>query len=303
MSGPDPALSRDARRHFLQALRRALRPIIRLLIRHGIGYAEFAEVARGAYVESAVRDWFDQCPKPTRAQISELTGIAPERVDRYIDDDEALPTAESSLEVGATEVLHRWHTDPRYLGADGTPLELDFVALAGPSFQGLVAEVNPEASPDSVLDELLKAMSVVYSDENRLRVITRYFIWPGEWPYSIEYFGVALADLIRTHEYNFDPVNAENKRLERFVSADQGLPARLLPSFHNFAKERASRFLLELDDWLARFSDTAHEKESPRAEAGVNVFFFVDPPPDPRTLPALVQPAREVAAPEEGPAA
>ncbi len=295
MPSADPALSLDTRRHFLHALRRALRPIIRLLIRHGIGYAEFADVARGAYVESAIRDRANDGAKPTRERIAQITGIPRERVDHYIDHESILPITESPPTDGTTEVLHKWHTDPRFLGPDGDPLELEFEADPGPSFQGLIAEVNAKASPDSVLEELLKAKSVVYSDGNRLRAVTRCFIWPGEWPHSIEYFGAALAHLIRTLEYNFDPANAENKRLERFVSADQGLPARLLPSFHDFAKERASQFLLDLDDWLARFSDTTSKQENPRAEAGVNVFFYIESPPDPRALSALAQPARDIA--------
>ena len=302
MSSADPTPPLDARRHFLHALQRVLRPIVRLLIRHGIGYAEFADVARGAFVESAIRDRADDGARPTRQQVAQITGIPRERVDHYIDHEDALPRAESPLADGMTEVLHKWHTDPRYLSPDGAPLELDFETGLGPSFRALVAEVNAEASPDSVLEELLKANSVIYADENRLRVVTRCFIWPGEWPHSIEYFGAALADLIRTHEYNFKPANTESKRLERFVSADQGLPPHLLPSFHDFAKERASQFLLDLDDWVARFSDTTINQEMPRTEAGVNVFFYVESPRDPRSLSSVVQPARDMAAPEDRPA-
>ncbi len=298
MSGADPALSLDARRHFLHALRRVLRPIIRLLIRHGIGYAEFADVARGAYVESAIRDRADGGARPTRQQVAQITGIPRDRVDYYIDDEDALPTTNSTLADGMTEVLHKWHTDPRYLSPEGIPLELEFETRSGPSFQGLVAEVNAEASPASVLEELLKAKSVVYADENRLRVVTRCFIWPGSWPHGIENFGTALAQLIQTLEYNFNSANAKNNRLERFVSADQGLPAPLLPSFHDFAKERTNHFLLDIDDWLARFSDTTATQDKSRTEAGVNVFFFVEPSPDPKTLSTLTQPARDMATPE-----
>lgn len=294
MSGPDPALTRDARRHFLQALRRALRPIIRLLIRHGIGYAEFAEVARGAYVESAVRDWFGQCPKPTREQIAQITGIPRQRVDHYIDDEDSLPRALPTLTNVLVEALHKWHTDPRYLGDAGTPIDLDFDACSGCSFFGLVTEINAEVSPGAVLDALLRAKCVTRLDDNRIHPVTRFFIWPREDLAAIEHFGIALSQLIGTYEYNFNVAQAEDKRLERSVFADEGLPRHLLPMFQAHAMERANQFLLDLDDWIARCADSDTDHLGPRVAAGVNVFLYVDPPPDPRNLPALVQSRRNI---------
>jgi hypothetical protein len=66
------------------------------------------------------------------------------------------------------------------------------------------------------------------------------------------------------------------KRLERYVSADQGLPAELIPEFEKFARNRALDFLIELDNWLAPYvSDEAESAD--RVETGVNVFLYADP--------------------------
>ena len=297
MSSRETGLSIDARRHFLQTLRRVLRPIIRLLIHHGIRYDEFADVARGAYVESAIRDSIETASRSTRQRVALLTGIPRQRVNHYIDDEAALPATTPTPTRLMTELLHKWHTDPQYLDRDRVPLELEFDAHSGPCFKRLVAQINASADPYLVLDELLKTRSVVYINETRLRVITRVFLWPGDWPHGIEYFGTALAHLIQTHEYNFNPENVEKKRLERFVSADQGLPSELVPSFHTFARERANQLLLELDDWFAHFSDATIGEEDPRATAGVDVFFYVEPPSDPRPLSTLIQARRKTGIP------
>ncbi len=289
MSSVGPGLSIDARRHFLHALRRVLRPIIRLLIRSGISYDQFADVARGAYVESAVRDGIAASPKPTREQIALITGIPRQRVDHYIDDEGALPTAKSTLTDGMTEVLHKWHTDPQYLGPDSVPLELEYEAPSGPSFQRLVAEINAEVNPALVLEELLRAGSVARSESMRIRALTRHFIWLGGGPASIEYFGITLADLAHTLEYNFNPANASHKRLERFVSADKGLARSSISSFEAYAKDRTSQFLTDLDDWLARHSDANASQPGPRADTGLNVFLYLEPPSDDEPLSALVR--------------
>lgn len=297
MSSVDPALSIDARRHFLHALRRVLRPIVRLLIRHGIGYAEFADVARGAYVESAIRDAVSHGAKPTREQVAHVTGIPRQRVDHYIDDEGALPAPTTQQSDVMSELLHKWHTYPSYLGSSGVPLELEFDAASGPSFRGLVGEIKADANPDTVLDELLTTKSVSWSEERRIRVLTRYFIWQGDSVTSIEYFGSTLMHLIETHEHNFNPANANNKRLDRSVFPVRGLPKHLLRDFQDFARERTDQFLFDIDDWLARFSDTIARQAGPRIETGVNVFFYVEPPPDPRDLSAMVRPSRSPSPP------
>ncbi len=289
MSSADPTPPLDARRHFLHALQRVLRPIVRLLIRHGIGYAEFADVARGAYVESAIRCWDDQRPKPTRDQIAQITGIPQQRVNHYIDDENALPNASPTLANVLVEVLHRWHTNPRYLSADRTPTNLELDSPSGPSFRSLVAEVNDEVSAGAVLDALLRAKCVTHLDDNRIHAATRCFIWPQGDLARMEHFGITLSQLVGTFEYNFNVIQTEDKRLERSVFADEGLPQHLLPMFQAHAIERTNQFLLDLDDWIAQCADADTDQLGSRVAAGVNVFLYVDPPPDPRNLSGLVQ--------------
>ena len=52
--------SSDARKQLLYALRQVLRPIVRILIRAGIRFDELSELARGVYIESAIRDGVDR---------------------------------------------------------------------------------------------------------------------------------------------------------------------------------------------------------------------------------------------------
>ncbi len=296
MSARSAELSSDARKQLLYAVRRVLRPIVKLLIRAGISYGEFADLARGVYVESAIRDRPSQADVPNRDRIAFVTGLTRQQVDYYVDNDSALPTASPTLARVVTEVLHKWHTDPQYLGPYGIPFELQIDAPSGPDFRSLVAHVNRQASAGLVLEELLRAGAVIYSGEKHFRTVTRWFILPESLsPDRIEYFGAALTHLAQTLEYNFSFESAEDKRLERFVFADKGLPRSLMPSFEAFARERANRFLAEVDDWLARYHNVEASPSSPSVDTGVHVFLYVDPTSDPRPLSALVQVARKVA--------
>ena len=295
MSSVDPGLSIDARPHFLLALRRILRPIVRLMIRCGIRYDEFAEIARTAYVESAARDGVGGAGPPTVDQIEWATGIERTRVEHYIDDTNALPEPApiSKSTHAMTEVLHKWHTMPRYLESDGSPSELEFDSASDvATFVTLVAEVDVEADPKTILDGLLETNSVRYSDDNRIKALTRALIWTQGGARSIDYFGVTLTRMIETLEHNLASTDSEKKRLERSVFADRGIPSHLVPKFHAFATERATHFLYDLDDWLAQHAPTTiGERDIPK-EVGINLFFYIDPLLDTRALSSLAQQPR-----------
>jgi hypothetical protein len=287
-------MATSSRDQLLYALRRVLRPIVRVLIRAGIRFDEFAELARGVFVETAIRDSLDDLTTPTRARVSVVTGVSKQQVDYFIDNKNAIPTAKPTLASIMVEVLQKWHTDPQYVGPYGIPLELEFEdESGGRSFRTLVSLVDENVSPGVVLEELLKVASVTYSGEQHFRAVSRYFMMPEPMsPQQIEYFGNTLTRLAQTLEFNMDPKNA-NKRLERFVLADRGLPADVLPAFENYARERATEFLLDLDNWLTPYSasTSTDDEASQRIASGVNIFLYVEPKLDEKSLADMVQSA------------
>ena len=291
MPAGSPELSSDARKQLLYAVRKVLGPIVRLLIRIGFSYQEFAALARGVYVESAIKDRKGPAFIPTRDRVAMMTGLTRQQIDYYLENDQALPKARPTLARVVPEVLHKWHTDPHYIGPYGIPIELEFDSPPDRSFKSLVAQIDPAASAGLVLEDLLQASCVVHSGEKHFRAIARWFVHPDALnAHRLDNFGNSLTHLARTMEYNLDPANGEKKRLERFVFADKGLRRELLPSFEAHARTRTIQFLSDIDDWIAHSG--AKSRSGTRVEAGVNVFLYVEGPPDPRALSGLVQPRR-----------
>lgn len=285
-------MSIDARKQLLYALRRVLRPIIQILIRAGIRFDEFSELARGVYIESAIRDGINHTATPTRERIAFAVGVTRQQVDHYIDNEGELPVAEPTLARVAVEVLHKWHTDSRFLGPYGIPVELEFDDATDRNFRGLVSIVDRTVSAGLILEELLRAGSVVHFGDRHFRTVSRAFVPAVPMsPQQAEYFGQSLSRLARTLEHNFNPKNLD-KRLERFVSADRGIPKELLPKFETFARDRANLFLNDLDNWLAPHSGAVENDFRPRVETGVNVFLYVDSPFDQAPLSTLIQQSR-----------
>jgi Family of unknown function (DUF6502) len=267
-----PKTSRD---HLLYAFRRVMRPLIRILVRSGVRYDDFLELVRGVYVESAIRDGLGDGITPTRAKISVSTGVPRRDVDRFIDNDGALPPITKSLAATLSEVLNRWHTDPLFVGPYGIPLELEVKSQKNRSFNELVGGIDPAANAHDVLDELMRFHAVVWSGDTHVRAISRACIPVEEMsPAQLELFGNALTRLANTLQFNLDKGNAD-KRLERSVISDRGLPADVVPVFEKHVRERVSELLIDLDNWLSQYS--AEDQQAANIErVGVAVFQFVE---------------------------
>jgi hypothetical protein len=274
---PNKMSSDEVRTQVLYALRRILRSIARLLTRAGIRFDEFADLARGVYVETAIRDGLESHTIPTRERIAAFSGVTRREVDRYIEHEGDLPLADPTLMGLAVEVLQKWHSTPEYAGPYGIPLELQFDEPAERCVRSLVGLVRPNADARAVLEELLRTGAVVPSGTKHFRAVSRSFVMPDPAsPQLLEHFGRTLSRFAATLEYNTNPRHSD-KRLERRVAADGGLPAKLVPEFEKFARSRAVDFLVELDNWLAPY--VAEEAETTgRVETGLNVFLYADPP-------------------------
>lgn len=275
------------RSYLVSTLRRVLGPIARLLIGAGIRFDEFAHLAKGVYVETAIRDGTGTSGIPSRARVAAIVGITRSQVDNYIDNEGALALEDPTLMRLPAEVLQKWHSTPEYAGPYGIPLELQFDSPADRCIRSLVALVMPDADPRVALDELLVTGAVVQSGEQHFRAVSRSFMMPDPAsPEVIEHVGRILSRLGSTLEYNTDPRHSE-KRLELRIAADQGLPVELVPEFEKFARSRATDLLVELDNWLSPHASDELEGVN-RVDTGVNVFLYVESPVPNEPLASLL---------------
>jgi hypothetical protein len=274
----------SSRKHLLFAFRRVLLPLIRILVRAGVRYDEFVGLVRGVFVEAAALDGvgLDSTVKPSRARISVATGVPRAEVDRFVDSDGALPHIAQTFTNTLAKVLNTWHTDPQFVGPYGIPLELPRAGDAGHqeprkdkgrNFADLVRAVDPSADPAEVCEELIRLDAIVTSGDTHLRVVSRAMIATKEMsPAQLELFGNSLTRLALTLQFNIDQRNVD-KKIERSVIAERGVPVALLPEFQAHFRERVSALLTDLDDWITPRTD----RPGPRTGAiGLAVFEFED---------------------------
>src|SRR5688572_26723966 len=108
----DTNTANPARAATLSASNRLLEPVVRLLLRSGITWKEFAEVAKTVFVRVAT-DEFGIRGRPTNlSRVAILTGINRREVARQRQQIEVDAPAQPTFLNAAQRLLSGWHQDP-----------------------------------------------------------------------------------------------------------------------------------------------------------------------------------------------
>lgn len=161
-------------KQILDAFFIVLRPIAKILLRFGIGYREFAEVAKSAFVDVATAEYGIRGRPTNISRVAVMTGLTRKEVRRIRD---LLETDSETIESKTTPlatVLHRWYSDGEFLDSDGRPAVLPFGnSENGPSFTSLVKKYGGDIPPGAMRTELKRVKSIEEDKEGNLRAIRR----------------------------------------------------------------------------------------------------------------------------------
>lgn len=259
----------------LGAFRQLLRPLIRILLRNGISYGEYAETAKKVFVEVASKDLIAGKEQLTSARLAILTGLTKNEVDRVTQDlsSSLAPSTANLNRVG--RLLAGWHQDPEFTGPYGLPLELA-ITSSGTSFQTLNQRYGGDISAEEMLEELQRIGAVIVVAANRVRVLTRSYIAAEADPAAMQFMGVALRDLAETLDYNLNP-DLEGGFFERRVWTPIGINPVDIPEFDKLVQKYGQQFLEALDNYLtAKETDAEAIRPSEKVRVGVGVYMFSD---------------------------
>jgi hypothetical protein len=223
------------------AVRRLLRPLVRLLLDRGVSFDQFANIAKGVFVEVADVDYALPGRKQTVSRISVLTGLTRKEVVR-LREESAPEDAESAASYNrASRVVTGWLMDHPMEGTSSgaAPLPLEGAG----SFAEVVRRHSGDMPVRAVLDELLRVGAVrLRGDE--VELIYRHYIPPLGDTRRLVYLGEDVADLITTIGHNLN-APAGQTRLQRKVFYDN-VPAESLPALRAMARQKGERVIDEL---------------------------------------------------------
>lgn len=213
---PPPALVR--------ALQRLLRPLVRLLLAHGITYPYLANLLKSVFVDVAAHTFRLPGKAQTDSRISLLTGVHRKDVKRLAHEPRAADTVPPAVSLGA-ELVARWSVSPEYQDADGRPRPLARFAADDPavSFESLVAGVNKDIRPRAVLDEWLHLGIVRLEQDGRVYLNTDAFVPRHGFDEKAFYFGQNVHDHLAATAQNL--MQNDAPFLERSVYYENLSPA------------------------------------------------------------------------------
>lgn len=269
-----PKKSSDSLERAVVAL---LRPLVRLVLKRGMAFGQFAELVKHAYVEAAEEDFTVPGRKLTISRVAVLTGLTRKEASRLMQEEPAVSESQARRRVNrAARVVSAWAVDPTFQDGGGNPLDLPFDANDGPTFGRLVAQHGADVPPRAVLDELIRVGAVVRRDDGLIHLVERAYIPAGDEAAKLDILGTDVADLIASIEHNLD-ADASVRYFQRKVAYDN-LPPEYLPALRDLLAQKGQTLLETLNDDMAR-----HDRdlsgvvvEGPRRRAMVGIYYFED---------------------------
>lgn len=156
----------------LGAFQIALRPIVKILLRYGIGYSGFIETVKTTFVDVASSD-FGIRGRPTNiSRVAVMTGLTRKEVKRLRDKMEAGGDLVIVKSTPMTEILHRWHAEDDFADKNGRPATLSF-SDGNHSFSELVKRFGGDVPPGAMRTELKRVGSVTEHPDGSLSVASR----------------------------------------------------------------------------------------------------------------------------------
>ncbi|MBI5895121.1 MAG: hypothetical protein HZB24_03605 [Desulfobacterales bacterium] len=258
------------------AIVRVLTPLVRILLRNGVSYGTFAEIAKEVFTRVALQEFDIQGRKQSISRVAVITGLTRKAVKEAMEQPSEQVDDLGESYNRAARVIAGWRRDPEFQSPDGQPDRLPFHGTSA-SFTSLVKRYSGDVPARAVLDELKRTEAVAQSDDGRVELLVRAYLPAGDAQMKLHILGTDVAHLIATigHNLHNDPSQAH---LQRKVAYDN-LPQEALAPFRRMATEKAQALLETLDRHLSQ-QDRDNRPDiggTGRFKAGVGIYYFEEP--------------------------
>ena len=271
VTGPPSAL--------LTALRKILRPLIRLLLNFGITFPAFTRLVKELFVDVAESDFQLPNKEPTDSRISLISGVHRKDVKRLrAERGEATNEPPEAVSRG-TQVIATWVSEKRYQDEDGKPKRLPLWPKGSRklSFEELVISVfRQDLRPRVVLEELERLGIVRVHDDETVELLVEAFVPADGLEEKAHYFGQNLRDHIAAAARN---LNGERPPyLERSVTYHE-LTDEDVEELRKLSESAAMEALKQVNQIAARMK--RRNQNNPEATRRINFgTFFYSPDRD-----------------------
>ncbi|MBF0621751.1 MAG: hypothetical protein HQL54_07455 [Magnetococcales bacterium] len=259
----------------VKAVIQLMRPLVHLLLEHGITFPHLANLLKSVFVDVVNRDMVLDGKRQTLSRISVVSGVHRKDVRRLLDEAPMDMVPNRSIALG-TRLIGIWLGDPLYLDEQGTPLPLARQGDA-PSFDALVTSVNVDVRPRSILDEWLRSGIVHLDEENRVVLDEAAFIPREDFDEQAYFFGRNLRDHIAAGSHNLIHRD-ERLFLDRAVFYD-GLTPESAEELRTLSRQLATETLRKINKQALKLADQDEGKTDADQRITFGTYYYQDTQP------------------------
>lgn len=265
-------------KQILNAFFVVLRPVAKILLRYGIGFREFTEVAKTAFVDVATADYGIRGRPTNISRVAVMTGLTRKEVRRIrdkIDNDEH---AIVSRTTPMWEVLHHWYAEDEFLTEEGRPAALPFKGDKG-SFTNLVRRFGGDIPPGAMRAELKRVGAVVEDQQGKLVAVKRSFRPEKDTDTLINSLIHGSYALLSTVAHNTNPDRDSLTWAQRLVYT-QKVVSKDLPRLRRVSFDRIEEFTKALDDTFMAYEtimEASDKEEKDASTVAIGVYYFEEP--------------------------
>lgn len=259
-----------------KALKRILRPLVRLALANGITYPVLAEMLKITFVDAVRRDFRIDDAEPSDSRVNLLTGIHRKEIRRLRETgtsgDETMP---ENVSLGV-QLVGAWLNRPSFLDQDGHPKPLPRLARAGGevSFESLVESLSKDIRSRVVLDEWLRLGVAGLNERDEVVLNTDAFIPSNGFEEKAFYLGHNLRDHAAAAVHNL--LGAGPAWLERSVHYD-ALSPDSIAELHELARESGMATLQALNARAMELEQRDAQSSLPRQRFTCGIYFHGEP--------------------------
>ena len=261
----------DIKQTLHKAVSSILTALFRTLLRNGIAYGEFDQIARKCFIDVAYREFGPTGKKQTVSNVAILTGLNRKEVKRMLELDQDQPDIANRQYNRSIRVIGGWVNDPDYQRTDGIPKDLAYEGEY--SFSTLVRKYSGDMPVAAMQKALTKSGNICMTEDNQVRLLSHAYL-PSDDPVEhIGILGTDTAELIDTINHNIT-ADKQGLRFQRKAS-NHRVSREAIPAVKRLLARKGQSFLEEIDNYM-----TEHESDDSdnTAELSISVFYHESTP-------------------------
>jgi len=256
-----------------QSILRLLKPLVKILLNHGVSVNEFMGLVKRSYVEVADQEFQLEGRKQSVSRIAVITGMHRKDVTHYRNKNfDALEEPETQFHNRAARVISAWISETEFRDAKG---EAEILPIEGEanSFSSLVLKHSGSMTVRAMLDEMIRVGAIEFANSDSVKLVQTVYVPKESDAQRLIYMGDASSDLLNTLSINLEIPEANRLQLS---TAFDNLPVECIPELKSICHKKSTQLLNELELWLSKQDRDSNPviTGTGRVRAGLGIYYL-----------------------------